>query len=60
VQNAIKKKILQECAGFYTTAAQLELMQLATGKALVDGFAAAHFKEHAVSLQGHARAHACP
>jgi len=40
--------------------AQLLLMHVATGNALALGLAAAHFNEHAVSLQGHANAHAWP
>jgi len=45
---------------FKTDPAQFLLIQAATGNALADGFAAAHFNSHAVSLQGQAKAHACP
>merc|ERR1712242_580524 len=43
-----------------TMLAQLLLMHVATGNALALGLAAAHLNEHAVSLQGHANAHAWP
>jgi PhoPQ-activated pathogenicity-related protein len=38
---------------------QLLLTQLATGRALMDGLAAAHLSMHALSLHGQANAQAC-
>merc|ERR1712024_411865 len=43
-----------------TILAQFSLTQVATGNAFALGFAAAHFKLHAVSLHGHANAQAWP
>jgi hypothetical protein len=36
-----------------------ELMHLAAGKALMEGLDAAHFKMHALSEHGHAKAQVC-